>query len=89
MEEKQKPISDKKKTKCPRGFTGAFLLTAHVFYWYTTIESRERNTYLRAFFPVAVDAMEMRTMGIRGNVCASRVWKGEGEETEQFLACPL
>ena len=28
-------------------------------------------------------------MGLYGNVYASRVWKGEGEETEQFLACPF
>lgn len=29
-------------------------------------------------------AMETGPMGLRGNVRASRVWKGEGEEIEQF-----
>ena len=30
-------------------------------------------------------AMEIRTMGLYGNVRASHIWKGEGEDIEHFL----
>lgn len=66
-----------------------------------SIEIQSNETYLRALFPAAnrllslkenlmsCIAMEIRTMGLRGNAQASRVWKGAGEKIELYLPIPF